>query len=577
MSSVSQNSTSLKYKLLKSFWRYDRPDDEEIERYRSIAHQLEPFDLHDCAFRAALMGNLKLLRLLHEEVGDVPVVYVNDHSFLAERTMNGLVCDLSAIDPLENIESLADFKELLRTIEAFGYKGLVEPGTTRPLLFENIHTNENLKSIEPERFSGELPYLENGVLRTPELAIALSKEGPKNMIADAYEPILCWASQEMASAFPENLAPLHPFQEIPGIGSMATFKADSDSINNSLYKKIVMGIRPSDGIKHAGALFKYMCPVAPLHGFDDLQGRILCETTVDFLLGFDISASPHNAEVAQDFARTYCPYEIIATLVSDICVKAYGTFPGYHEFDLPFSTTHSGHFNGVFGLLAQGHPLRDRAREMMTPSQWGLLFYNAEGTKLSAQSIIAMQQTFGDDNLGLFLEVWHNDIPAYKAAGYKFSEDTKFFNNEKAFRSYLRECMSCGGTAVYAHLSSSLMLGDDLPSEMTRRDLLDIYTDRWIDVVRLGIWAHDTKPITTVRDAIKAAGRLEMDNSGNNRSMSVRAIMVDAGVDECASVCQSASDWIALTKVFSRNEIMPYLKEMPAMAKGRVLENDLGM
>lgn len=580
MSTDLQNSTSLKYNLLGSFSIEGHPDDWDINGYKEKIAKLSDYDVEDCAFQAAVNGNVQLLRLLFQEKGQIEVNYENKAPNLRRHILNGVTYDMTGIKRLKDLKSVAHFKDLLRAIDEFGIRGLSEPGETYPALFHRIDDNKVITGLSVERFSGDLPELSGGVLKSPELAIALKHEEATNPHSSAYRPILCWASPEMVESFPGSLAPLTPFQQVSsfsGVQSMRDFKADVGSSTNMLFHSIKVGVEPSVSAVHAALLMKSLCPVATFNGFDDPQGRVLCETNTDFLLRFPlVGLNAGNTKAAKDFAQGYCPIELIATKAIDSCVDDYGHPDRLWFMKAGYSTEHDKSYSDIFAMAGDDHPLKDRARQMMEPAQWKALLHKAD-TTLIASSMIAMHQAFGFDNKGLRITVTGSEIEQYLAANFRFSDDSNFFDTTKRFKAHLDQTLVTGTTAVLSTFSSS-SLSDRGEPQASGADILEVATKNFQDVViKLNLWPSDSERPKDLADALRMAGPLELTSWGNNRAMGLRAILVDSGLNACTEIAKTPRAWLKLTEVFPRDEIDPYIKQMPREAKGKLLEQDLGM
>lgn len=581
MSTSFENSTTTKYSLLNSF----PSDPAELAEYNAghfegLMDQLTEFDIADCLYRAAMSGNEPLMRKLVEYRGAVPVDFVHPRPTM-QSTINGEPTNAVDIAQLSHIRSPAGLKSLLQAIDELGMKGLINPGPTFPALFRKLNINDSYQRIEVASFSGQLPELIEGQLRNPELALALAQESASTCTPDAYRPMLCWASESMVKQFPDSLATLRPFQNVARQGSMAQWKQGSGAEGNMLFSGITLGVKPSEGIKFAPKLMKTMAPLAPTYGFDDLEGRVLCETKSDFLLNFEVGESSlDNIAASQAFVQSYCPMDIMAMQVTDACDMAHKSVSAFMEFGGELASEHSVAYNELFNLLSNDHPLRDRALDMMTAEQWKGLFKKADSKYLYASSLIAMYQTFGLDNTGLSVKIRYDDIPAFKVANYRFSDETKFFDDEKAFKSHCSSFQGAGLTAVYAFLNSSLMLdqGDFFDaSGAPKLSILEKTTLDFIDVVNLNIWPSNTIPPTDFAEAVKMAGSADLSNTMNNRSMALRAMLVVAGIDACVQAISAPRQWINITKIFPKSEVTPYLSIMPNKAKGMLLEEDLGL
>lgn len=580
MSTDHENSTSIKYNLLGSFSRDVHPDDWDVDGYKEKIAKLSDYDLMDCAFQAAVNGNVQLLRLLFQEKGHIEVNYENKAPNLRRHVLNGVTYDMNGVKRLKDLKSVADFKDLLRAIEEFGIRGLSEPGETYPAIFHRIDDNKVVEGLGVERFAGDLPELSDCLLKSPELAIALKHEETSNPHPAAYRPILCWASSEMVEAFPDSLAPLVPFQQLSsfsGDQSMEDFKANAGSTTNMIFHSIKVGVTPSSNTVHSALLMKSLCPLSTFNGFSDPQGRVLCETSTDFLLGFPlVGVTPGNTQAAKDFARGYCPIELIATMAIDSCVDDYGHQDRLWFMKAGHSTAHDKAYSDIFAMAGDDHPLKDMARQMMEANQWKALLHKAD-TTLSASSIIAMHQAFGFDNTGLRITVTGSEVDQYLAANFRFSDESHFFDTTKRYKAHLDQNMVTGTTAVLSTFNSS-SLSDRGEPHATGASILDVATKNFQDlVIKLNLWPSDSERPKDLADALRMAGPMELNSWGNNRAMGLRAILVDAGLEACIEVAKTPRAWLKLTEAFPRDQIEPYIKDMPREAKGRLLEQDLGM
>ena len=580
MSTANENSTSLKYNLLGSFSRDGEPEDWDIDGYKEKIAKLSDYDVVDCAFQAAINGNVELLRLLFQEKGHIEVNYENKSPNIRRHILNGVTYDMNGMKRLKDLKSVAHFKDLLRAIDEFGIQGLSEPGATYPALFHRIDDGKVIESLSVERFSGALPELSGGALKNPELAIALKHEEGSNPHSAAYRPILCWASPEMVESFPGSLAPLRPFQKLSsysGDQSMRDFKADAGSSTNMLFHSIKLGVEPSDNAVHAALLMKSLCPVATFNGFDDPQGRVLCETSTDFLLEFPlVGVTQGNTKVAKDFAKGYCPIELIATQAIDSCVDDYGHPDRLWFMKAGYSTAHDKAYSDIFAMAGDDHPLKDRARKMMEPAQWKALLHKAD-TTLTASSLIAMHQAFGFDNTGLRITVTGSEVEKYLSANFRFSDESNFFDTTKRFNHHLEENRVTGTTAVLSTFNSS-SLSDRGEPHASGANILEVATRNFQDlVIKMNLWPSDSERPKDLADALRMAGPMELTSWGNNRAMGLRAILVDAGLEACIELAKTPRGWLKLIEAFPRDQIEPYIKDMPREAKGRLLEQDLGM
>jgi hypothetical protein len=573
---MSESSTSIKFSLLNSF--PNEPGDwGDLSFFDRQMDLLSDYDVADCLFRAALVGNEMLMRRLVEYRGPVPVEFVNHHP-TKRFTLNGEPILGASIPTLGGIHTPAALKSLLKTIDELGMKGLIDHGPTFPALFRKLNTNSDYKLIKTTRFDGDLPSLTEPQLVNPELAIVLAEESATTCTPMAYKPILCWASQAMINKYPFSLAPFETIQEVKGHGPMVQWRAEVDEPDNLQVGTIATGLKASPEAKFALQLAKTMAPLSQVYGFDDLQGRVLCETTSDFLLSFPTGeVSPTNIQVAKTFVENYCPLDIMAIQASEACINLYVTM----KFEGDLVTFHEAPFNALLSLVANEHPLRDRARAMMTMEQWKFLFTKTGSeSPIYASSLIAMHEAFGLDNEGVQAKVRYDDVPALKAANYRFSDKTKFFDDEKTFKAHNNSRRDMGITSVYAFINASLCYGAaDYPEDVvvTRNIMMDRHTQNFVELAELRLWPSNTIPPSNFSEAVKMAGSADLSDTTNNRSMALRGILVGAGIEACVQAISAPKQWLKLAEIFPPSQFAPYMKTMPSKAKGMLLEQEMGL
>lgn len=584
MSTPPTSSTAMKFSLLRAF--SNSLKDNSVARvgyFEELADQLSDYDLADTIFLAVLQGNDYVARRLLEYRGPISFEYVNRRPNMMKHTLNGEDVNPGNAKALCNLRSLADLKAVLRTAAEFNLKGLIEPGLTYPALFRKIDRADTIIGSKADRFTGELPELSSGVLYSPELAIALDLEASRNPHSGAYKPMLCWATQEMVDDFPGDLSPLRPFQHVSSPtfnGSMDEWRADESS-SRLLFTELDVGVEPSAEARFGDKLMHSMCPLAAQYGFEDVQGRVLCETSTDFLLQFEVAGTiPSNEQAARVFAEQYMPVEIMADLVAEECSRDYGHPSTEYRFQGSYKIAMKGDFNGLFELLAADGPLRKQALSMMEPEQWKTLLGKTEGRKLTAKSLLAMYQTFSVDNTGLSIEVDYLEIPAFIEGGYRFSDETIFFEYETKFNEYLRDHRldrSLGkATAVYSFLNKALLIGTG-PDGITPEENPHELTKYFSGILSLNLWPSDTKKPEGLRDLLNAASTTDLGSITNSRAMAIRAMIYDAGVSACVESASTPKHWDKIRDVFGIDELVPYLNVMPGQAKGRLIQDELGI
>jgi hypothetical protein len=542
-------------------------------------------DLAECLLTAAYSGRLTLMRELVAHRGPIPLRFEHTLSNPAQYLLNGRHFVLDTSKYLRHIKSTKGLKALFTAIEAFGLKGLLEPGPTYPLLLREI--DERVKHIPFTRgvFSGQLPELRQDTLSHPELAIAMSKETEGPVTPDAYRPILCWASKDMARQFPERLAPLKPYQQVGGSRSIKDFKASFDPEKPDPPLIITVGVhaprREGDFTKY---LFRQMAPESIQMGFEDEAGRVLCETTTDFLLSFPtVNHSEENHQAARAFVEQYCPYEIIATQTARVCASDFGSKPKStfkfqgeaYWFNSDVHTQFSYGDSRLFEMLSLDHPLRDRALNMMERQQWLWLIEKYSAQHSSARCLLALRDTFGLDNAGMKLILTPSKLSALLDAGYRFVDETSVFLDLGQFDYASRHTYDPRFKSTVFLKFDAIDWRPPQAERMPDRQVQDHIVGQYQNILKGNLWPCKSSKPTDVNNALQMLSAHGKSLLGDATKISLHAYLKNAGLEACL---QAAPEHLPkLLYVFARGEFDPHLKTLPNKLRGLVLENDMGL
>lgn len=560
----AKSSSAAKKEILSSF-SWERAEDSTIDK-------LCEADLAHCVLVATVRGREILVRDLIERRGPVPIVITrhedDDHDF----RLNGQSVDTNFRHFTNDIKSQESLKSLFAMIAEFGMKGLIEPGSSFPLLWHRLDDNQLIHKLPPARFEGELPSLVAGVLGHPELAVVLHEESSENATPAAYNQILCWASEHMIRQFPQGLSPLRSIQSVEGQGSLAEWKARSGTPQSVQYGAIKVGAGSSARSSElANFTFRDMGPASARLGLEDRQGRVLCETTTGFLLSFPTpSYSEANLRVANVFVKKYCPIEVMALQAAEACTRDFGHEKTTYQFQNHLTTRMSDKFDLLFTSLSSD----DRVKDLMTHDQWRLLLKHADF--ISAASLLALHQVLGIDNSGASVTLDADDLLLLIEGGYRFADGTKVFIKDLDIHNHNRTQDLNAAPSVRLpdrlHFPEKFYDANGQNLTVLAHELL-IYRG----IHNMNLWPiQDVRPVDLAH-ALKMSSSLRMDNAMNSKAMAVHAQLLNAGVDACAGAASSPAQWMKLTEVFAPDELKPYLKLMPAKAKGRVLELGLGL
>lgn len=550
------------------------PADPWTDSHFSLMDELEGFDLADCILQATIRGQERLVRTLMERRGPVPIVVGKRPNVAGRYTLNGRYMTSKADESMFaiGIRTPANLKSLLSMIVEFDMKGLIEAGQSFPLLLKSVERNSFLKKNNVSRFEGVLPELVDGVLGHPELALALMDESLRTSTPEAYKPMLCWASEDMVRQFPKNLSPLLPYQLVDG-RPMPEWKLDSGKPKNMSFKYIVLGVSPSKACSEVVEyLHQTMTPMSAKLGFQHDRGRVLCETTADFLLQFQAGGcTDENLQAAFDFTANYCPIEIIAAQAVVTCRQDFGVVEVRRVPKPCFEIKMEFRFDHLFGALGHGHALRERVMDLMTRDQWSSLLKKAR--VVSTDSLVGLYQAFGIDNRGTLLDFSFGDFEVLVQGGYRFADGTKVY--EHPAQHQRKKGQKAPIAVVHLEFTGpSLTLA---AVDTSHQDLHSFMVNVYKNVLKTNLWPANTPAPESIAGALEMASRILLGQNAPTKALALEAYLANAGLDACIEVVKTPSQWVALTQVFSGDELAPYLKIMPKKAKGRMLELGLGL
>jgi hypothetical protein len=563
-------SVSLKKDLLEPGGPNTNPADQWTDVHYALMDKLDGFDLADCILQATIRGQERLVRTLMERRGPVPIVLSSDPRVPSCYNLNGESFGLSVDETVfaANAKSPAALKSLLAMIDEFGMKGLIEPGKSFPFLLKKVETNSFLMKNNVSRFDAMLPELAGGVLGQPELAIALNHESQHTSTPDAYQPMLCWASEDMVLQFPKNLAALVPYQHVDE-NPISQWKASTGQPGNMDFNKIVVGVKPSSACsKVIEYLHQTMTPRASRFGFSDDRGLILCETTADFLLQFPSEdCTSEDLQTAFDFTSNYCPIDIMAAQAINTCREVFGVVELRRPTTPLFETMLVESFDFLFEALKRGDALQLRVMDLMTKEQWSALYRKAN--YVGAHALLGLYQAFGIDNCGRANQYFAYEIAVLANGGFRFSSNTKVFIENNPFQKHLKTKSLDSEPAMLLPISQSSFSSTKVTGDHAK--------DMAINCMKANLWPAPGVMPMDVAAALKMASRVSFDVMSNPKVLALHAYLLNAGVEACAKAATSASQWMAVIGVFSTEELEPFRKEMPAKAKGKMLEFNLGL
>jgi hypothetical protein len=583
-------SATAKYELIEamSFSRGTRFLNENPDAIAAMTDQ----DVAECMFTAATLGYLLVMDALWASRGPFAVVYENEEGGDVGR-LNGV-----AFTPIRNkllpfAPKAGRLRKIFDSIRQYGIKGLIEPGHTYPFLFKEINLKTLVGLQASRRFEGELPFIDDNTLHHPELALAMEAEGQRTGMNEAYQPMLCWATEDMIVQHGAQLAPLRTMQnveffvpkEAPEQGlsfvtkTVAQFKADPEMGDPVIIHNIALGIEPDDRHSSAASLLLGSMGSEDIqNGFADPQGRVLCETRADFLLGFSLAqGSVENEAHAHQFITDGFPLGILANHTAKVCREEFAhdltEFKHPTFFSRPLSKNYDPDSDTFYLMNIYTGEASKKLVGMLRPDQWRSLFKYSNTKNIRLRGLVTFRDVLQMDNLGMKISIESDDIDELDGFEYRFREGTVVVNTTEEYDAFVKRHPD--GTCVLLRMDTHHVIWNSCISG--EQEIFDEVLRLHTQLQKMNIWTGDGASAPGAKESLDCLVRLGGVDVNSVRVMGTIAHLIDLGVDASAQAASSAEHWSLIAKVFSAEQLQPYLLTMPREIRGMVLEGAMGL
>jgi len=506
---------------------------------------------------------------LWEQRGPFSVNLTSDAS-QTSHTLNGEPFELYRIKDTKQFMAATIPEDLVLTfnnIRTMGVTGVLETDQVKRSMIAAGNLDYAFDLVRSISFTGEIPVFANERVSNPELAVVLLQATMKS--GDVYDPILCWASPEMVSRYPEQIGVFTSVQHFEvelrgsGITKTLTFPEWAESFTNTqghnlLPDNYLLTGFPEDDSRTGHSLLTLMGSPALQHGFINRDGLVLCHTKASFLSEFEMTDfDVSKGRDCQVFVDKYLPLDIIV----DRCFPdGYGNFKqnGLHPSNRYSAGVRprSSRSRKEFMELLVDPDMGSKIKGLMTTEQWHHL---ARIQTLESSTFLALHRAIGFGNEGLSIKVERGYVDKMQKAGFRFSSKPyRLINSLKNMEA--EEFLANGQTCV--DLTS--ISRDQLPYEQ---------------LVDMGLWP--TSVIPEPKDLASAlascARRKDVASKLDETSLSLRAYVYNAGVEACAEVASNPKQWAFMLDLFGPDAMRPYSRELPAESLGKVFAHDLGL
>jgi hypothetical protein len=558
---------------------------------------------------ACMVGDLPVAQAIWSEAGPLEMSFERGkHQNLVNgQAIGRLVKTDIYFESSVNTGRLAELFEWMPTVGLGFLCGVNAEGS---MLLDSDYIGDALRMARTDPFDGALPSLAQGRVDHPELLMALATKRDQSAYTESYDEIMCWATPEMVTAFPEHLAAYksthsisykvwpapsevsHPLMSTPLAqltdefidrirpvpGHMYQPEEDDTSISFINLKLKTMRVDDRLDIIDMTVLKRFL--TEPLqHGFDFPSGKVLCRTTVGFLQQFELGdVKLDNLEKSERFCSGYFPMDIILfkndkhkyadarSVKFDIGVQT----EGFNDF---------GGINELFRMLRNDHPLQSRVREAIPLKLWDFLAGSNVGYPISYDAMIGLHEGLGFDNKKVTLSLTVQTLEILHKAGVKFAPGTQCFLTDSDVRKARNQK---GIIGVSLDIAGSLVK-DSAPERAAR------HANAFKLAVSMNLWPAETEAPANLEEALKLAARKkvwekELNAKSNQKDLAayahenaLKAYIERAGIEACVDTVKSASQWNGLVTLFGREAIKPYLPRSPKDFRGKLLESDMGL
>lgn len=535
----------------------------------SVIDEIDKDDLAEILIESALSGQVGIFEQILKLRGQQEFSFEYDDD---QTLLNGKPFPEHADFPLfRYVNSARGMKGVIDILARHGMSGVFTSSTNLPFLlsFESSASKRSLELCRRSTFTAELPFLDDGVLKYPELALTMARE---THFKDAYEHILCWASSSMLEAFPEELKRYYGRQEVElSTEQWVTVDEWGRMPGHPRFYQMVLGLDsyvPGRLDVIDRCLIDYMTPEFSKFGFEHEEPRFLCRTTVSFLSSFPVGVfDRQNLENCESFCSDYFPLDIIKVEAANSAnaARSKNGVPGQvsHlvEATNPAGVLHTN-FRPVFHAMEQRSYLQSRLSRLFTKDMAMALLCRRDHPPIDGKSLLNIFSTYGIDNKNLCVNLTSEETLNLVDAGFKFAEGTLC---SQELTSY---CFGDDGQSLIG--GSRISYGAWTPEEVQHFFEKATAAGLWLEIM--------TEMPPTVDFALFRIKNESVDiQNANRRSQSLRAFLRNQGPKNCVEAADSVGDWNAIISVFQRSEMLPYLSKMPLQTRGFLLENDLGL
>ncbi|AYG48433.1 hypothetical protein DV532_29795 (plasmid) [Pseudomonas sp. Leaf58] len=403
-----------------------------------------------------------------------------------------------------------------------------------------------------------LPILANGVVRNPEMLMALAQELSTTHYPELYNKTIAWISDAdlqsatvpaittrtirtfgtgiFASVDTHNLCDF----DLNRVSALKYEKQGSERVGLETIVEVNVGLQVNNGNllegEHFSLLGRYFLSDETLAGLNHPKGYTLCMVDTQWLAQFEAAAIQEDLlNEAHDFVSGFFPVNIFYELSETASDYAAAT-PN------PTGIVEVAPYDArKFFLLLEQERTRAEILKIIPEELWRYMFEQSQA-RLKAQGLLLAKE-----HLGLEL--------------------TQFASVVRMSTSTLRE-LAAGGYNLWVNQENgeraSILL--EKPNSERKSSLLDVYQN----VIMMGGWPDDLPEFNSIQEAITKGVRVQ---DATLQMAYLRAM----GAEQVIPLVKTKAQWEFFFRTFENSEITPHLDRVPEHLRADILADDLGL
>ncbi|MDT8924844.1 hypothetical protein RBE51_18800 [Pseudomonas taiwanensis] len=505
---------------------------------------------------ALYKGDVEIAKTLRQRYASQFPLQLDDY-----RSINGHGISAWA-ENMSNCRNAAEAREVFELVVESGLGSLVGKDSENTTSWKWMVSSSRWSSVigvtQAEKSELPLPMLTNGVVKNPEMLMALAQELPNTHYPELFSKTMAWiADADLQSSILPAITtrPIRTFGtgifasvdthdlcdfDLNQVSALKYEKQGSERVGLETIVEVNVGLQVANGNlldgEHFSLLGRYFMPDETLAGLNHPEGYTLCMVDTQWLSQFEAATIQEDLlSKAHEFVSRFFPVNIFYELsetASDYAAAAPNP-TGIVEV-APYDAR-------KFFLLLEQESTRAEILKIIPSELWRYMFEQSQA-RLGAQGLLLAKEHLGLEltQVASMVRMSSNTLTELSSGGYNL-----WVNQEHGQR-------------------ISVLL--EKTGAERRGSLLGVYQS----VIVMGGWPDDLPEITSVQEAITKGVRVQ---DATLQMAYLRAM----GAERVIPLVKTKAQWEFFFRTFENSEITPHLDRVPEHLRADILADDLGL